>query len=124
MNDFLKEGLLEMLPLAVQYLMLGYLGAKAIDMATGILKTWKNGGYKSAKMRDGLIRWIGEMVGIVFVIMMDLILGLNFYLCGMTLSLFLYKEAGSIIENLGVIGVYLPPGLKEKLEVLDPKKGE
>lgn len=123
--DFLNEGLLRLLPKAVQCLLLGYLGLKVIDMGTGILKTWKNGGYKSSKMRDGLIRWIGEMVGIVFVIIIDLILGLNFYLCGMTLSLFVYKEAGSITENLGEIDVYLPSGLKDKLEVLNPKeKGE
>ena len=99
--DFLQTGLLKILPQTVAILLLGYLGCKVLDMLLGILKTWKNDNYKSGKMRDGIIRWIAEMVAIVFVIGIDLVLGLNFYICGLTLSLFIYKEAGSILENLG-----------------------
>ena len=75
--DFLQTGLLKILPQTVAILLLAYFGVKVIDMASGVLKTWKNGNYKSRKMRDGIIRWIAEMVAIVFVIGIDLVLGLN-----------------------------------------------
>ena len=122
--DFLQTGLLKILPQTVAILLLGYLGCKVLDMLLGILKTWKNDNYKSGKMRDGIIRWIAEMVAIVFVIGIDLVLGLNFYLCGFTLSLFIYKEAGSIAENLGECGVELPSIVTDKLEVLNKQTKE
>lgn len=61
---------------------------------------------------------------IVFVILIDFVLGLNFLLCGFTLTLFIYKEAGSIVENLGECGVKLPSIVIEKLEVLNNKNKE
>ena len=48
--DFLQTGLLKILPQTVAILLLSYLGVKVIDMASGVLKTWKNGNYKSRKM--------------------------------------------------------------------------
>lgn len=91
-------------------------------MLLGVLKSWKNANYKSRKMRDGIVRWIAEMVAVVFVIGIDLVLGLNFYLCGFTLSLFIYKEAGSICENLAECGVELPAVVANKLEVFNKKE--
>jgi len=122
--EFLQNGLLSLLPMTIAILVLAYLGCKFLDMLLGVLKTWKNGNYKSRKMRDGIIRWIAEMVAIVFVIGIDLVLGLNFYLCGFTLSLFIYKEAGSIAENLGECGVELPSVVVEKLEVFNKQTKE
>ena len=78
--EFIQTGLLKMLPQTVAILLIAYLGEKVLDMALGVLKTWKNGNYKSMKMRDGIIRWIAEIVAIVFVIGVDFVLGLNFYL--------------------------------------------
>ena len=52
------------------------------------------------------------------------ILNLNFYICGLTLALFVYKETGSIIENLAELGVNLPEVLKDKLEILNKKDKE
>ena len=122
--DFLQIGLLSLLPKTVAILLIAYLGEKVLDMALGVLKTWKNGGYKSRKMRDGIIRWIAEIVAIVFVILIDFVLGLNFLLCGFTLGLFIYKEAGSIVENLGECGVELPSIVTEKLEVFNKQTKE
>lgn len=117
------QGLLVIFPKIIQITFLGFLGLKCIDFFTGFLKVAKNGGYESSKMRDGLIRFTAELVAIVFLMILDLIMGLDYYLTGMTLFYMLYKESGSIIENLGEIGVYLPPGIAEKIEVLNPKKG-
>ena len=49
--------------------------------------------------------------------------GLNFYLTGFTLALFLYKEGGSIAENLTAVGVEMPGIVGETLEKLN-KEGE
>ena len=122
MQEILQTGLLKLLPTTIVYMLLGYLVVKALDFVLGLLKTWKNGNYKSSKMRDGIIRWIAELIGILFVMLIDFILGLNFYITGFTLALFLYKEAGSILENLAECGVNMPKVLKDKLEVLNLEK--
>lgn len=90
--EFLQTGLLNLLPTTIAILLLAYLGFKYADMLLGILKSWKNDNYKSGRMRDGIARWIAEIVAIVFVISVDLVLGLDFYLCGFTLSLFIRKK--------------------------------
>lgn len=126
MNSFLHTtGLLSIFPKIVQILFLGFLALKTLDFITGSLKVLKNGGYKSSKMREGLIKFVAELVSVTFVIILDMIMGLDFYLTGITLSYVVYKEAGSITENLGEIGVHLPPQLAEKIEVLNPEnKGD
>ena len=122
MQEILQVGLLKLLPNTIVYMLLGYLVVKALDFILGLLKTWKNGNYKSSKMRDGIIRWIAELIGIVFVMLLDFVLGLNFYITGFTSALFLYKETGSILENLAECGVNMPKVLKDKLEVLNLEK--
>jgi toxin secretion/phage lysis holin len=115
--------MIDLLPKLIQTMMLFYFLVKVLDFITGFLKTWKGvSSYQSRVMRDGIIRWIGELVGIVFVFAIDFVLGLNFYLTGFTLGLFIYKEGGSIQENLRAIGVVLPTEVKEKFKVFD--KGE
>lgn len=119
-----QHQILDLVPKTILYMFLAYLVFKMLDFATGLLKTWKKiVGYKSAVMRDGIIRWIGELVGIVFVIILDLMFGLEFYLTGFTLTLFLYKEGGSIAENLQTLGVDMPGIVDETLDKLN-KDGE
>ena len=116
-------GLLNIFPIGIAILFIFYLGCKAIDFILGILKTWKNRNtYKSRKMRDGIVRWIAELVAIVFVIGIDLVLGINFILITGTLSLFIYKEGGSILENLQACGVDMPTFIADRLEVFNPSK--
>ena len=120
-----NTGLLSWLPTSVSTFLLAYLGVKIIDMLLGLLKAWKNHNYRSSKMREGLVVWIAEMIAIIFVIGIDYVLGLNFMLCGFTLALFIYKECGSVLENLTECGVELPSIVTEKLEVFNSKsKGE
>lgn len=119
LNAILSTELLASLPTSTRYLLLAYLGFKAIDMVTGILKTLKNDNYKSAIMKNGIITWVAEMVSIIFVVILDMILGINYVLCGFTLCLFVYKEAGSILENLLQCGVQLPTQISEKLEIFN-----
>ena len=122
--NLLENGLIDYLPKTIVIMLITYLAIKILDFLSGLLKTWKIKNYKSSKMRDGLIKWIAELIGVIFVILIDMMLGLEFYLCGLTLALFIYKECGSVIENLGQLGVELPNILKEKLEVLNKEKEE
>ena len=122
--NLLENGLIDYLPKTIVIMLITYLAIKILDFLSGLLKTWKNKNYKSSKMRDGLIKWIAELIAVIFVIVIDIMLGLEFYLCGLTLALFVYKECGSVIENLGQLGVELPNILKEKLEVLNKQKEE
>ena len=120
-----SAGLLSALPVSISTLLLAYSGVKVIDMILGLLKSWKNNNYRSSKMREGLVAWVAEMMAIVFVIGIDYVLGLNFMLCGFTCALFIYKECGSVLENLAECGVELPEVVAEKLEVFNSKsKGD
>ena len=119
--DF-SSGLLSIIPSSITILIVAYLGCKMLDMLLGILKSWKNKNYRSAKMRDGIVRWIAELIAILFVVGIDLVLGLNYLLCGFTVMLFIYKEAGSILENLHECGVDLPKIVVEKLEIFNTEK--
>ncbi|WP_195238483.1 phage holin family protein [Clostridium perfringens] len=110
------------IPEAISWLLVLYFGIKTIDMILGILKSYKNKNYRSRKMRDGIIRWIAELLAIAFVLILDMFLGLKFTLIGLTVALFAYKEAGSVVENLGECGVTLPSVISEKLEVLNTEK--
>ena len=122
--NLLENGLIDYLPKTIVIMLITYLAIKILDFLSGLLKTWKIKNYKSSKMRDGLIKWIAELIGVIFVILIDMMLGLEFYLCGLTLALFIYKECGSVIENLGQLGVELPGVLKEKLEVLNKQEDD
>lgn len=64
---------------------------------TGLLKTVKDSDnrYRSSKMREGLVVWMGEMAGVIFVMTIDIVLGLNFLLCMSTLALFIRKVEAS-----------------------------
>ena len=125
LNLVSNTGLLSWLPTSVSTFLLAYLGVKIIDMVLGLLKAWKNCNYRSSKMREGLVAWVAEMVAIIFVIGIDYVLGLNFMLCGFTCALFIYKECGSVLENLAECGVELPEVVAEKLEVFNSKsKGD
>ncbi len=66
------------------------------------------------------VSWL--LVFYLGILMLDMFLGLKFTLIGLTVALFAYKEAGSIIENLGECGVTLPSIISEKLEVLNTEK--
>lgn len=108
------------IPEAISWMLIAYLVFKTFDNLTGIAKTIKNKNYKSRKMRDGLIRWISELLAITFVLFLDIFLNLKYSLIGVTLALFIYKEIGSILENFNELGVSLDH-IKDSIEVLNPQ---
>lgn len=122
-TQLIQHPFLSLVPATILYMLLAYFAFKVLDFATGLLKTWKKvSPYQSRIMRDGIIRWIGELVAITFVILLDLMFGLDFYLTGFTLALFLYKEGGSIAENLKTLGVNMPGIVDETIDQYLNKK--
>ena len=91
-----------------------YLLLMIIDCLTGLLKAYKVEGFKSRKLRDGLIRSISELVAIVFSGILDFTFGLNILMIS-TKTLLIFKEAISIIENFGVLGIQLPKIVTDKI---------
>ena len=69
MEVILQTGLLKLLPGFITGMVIFYFACKIFDFASGILKSLKKGGtgYRSSKMRDGIIKWIGELIAILFV---------------------------------------------------------
>jgi len=121
-QDVFKGGILSLLPTTIVIMVLLYLICKFIDMFLGLLKTWKNGNYKSSKMRNGIVTWVAELLAICFVILLDMFLGLKDLLSMFTLGLFIYKEGGSILENLYECGVSLPQQVASKLAIFNTSK--
>lgn len=96
-------------------LLQAYLILMVLDFVTGFLKAWKSEGFKSRKIRDGVIRVVGELIALFFVGILDVVTGLGVMLAGVKV-LFVFKEGVSILENLEQIGVELPSFIKENLQ--------
>lgn len=100
---------------------IAYLIFVAIDTFSGILKAWKIDGFKSRRMREGIIKVVTELLALVFAAIVDYILSLNVLLISVKLLL-VSKEALSIIENFGQLGFKFPPIVIEKIQDLNPNK--
>ena len=101
--------------------LIAYLFFVVIDLFTGLLKAYKVDGFKSRKLRDGMLKIISELLAIVFACVLDYILGLDILMLAMKMIL-VFKEAISIVENLGILGVQLPKIITDKIQDLNPDK--
>ena len=96
-----------------------YLILLLLDFTTGLLKAYKVEGFKSRKLRDGVVRAITELLSILFAGVIDIAFGLSIMMVA-TKTLLIFKEAISIIENFGQLGVQLPSILTDKIQDLNP----
>lgn len=85
-----------------------------LDVLTGLIIAWRNGDFKSAKMRTGLSKKFGELIYVLVGILTKFALGTDLimyfavgYICLMEIS--------SLLENCDKLGVPISPKLKEKL---------
>jgi toxin secretion/phage lysis holin len=95
-----------------------------IDYATGFLGAVKLKRVNSEVMWWGGIRKGAILAVIAMAVLLDEMVG-NADPILRTLAIYFYaaREGVSVTENLGVLGVYLPPGIKKVLEQLQ-EKGE
>ncbi|MEK4512846.1 phage holin family protein [Paenibacillus sp. FSL K6-2524] len=94
------------------------------DYVTGVL-----GAFKTKTVNSDVMFWGGiRKITVLFVVGLSVLIDSWISpgsLVFRTLAIYFYagREGLSVVENLGVIGVYLPPKLKEYLEQLN-EKGE
>lgn len=100
------------------------LAASGLDYITGMLAGAKNEGLSSLKGRKGILRKIGNWVGVLTAYLMDLILiyggpslGVTTFtfpvLCPAVAVWMALNEILSILENLGEVGVQFPAFLTQ-----------
>jgi len=95
-----------------------------IDYITGLLGAYKLKKVSSEVMFWGGIRKITILAVVALAVLFDQMLGNKEPLLR-TLAIYFYaaREGLSVTENLGILGVPLPPGIKRALEQLQ-EKGE
>jgi toxin secretion/phage lysis holin len=95
-----------------------------VDYITGFLGAVKNKKVNSEVMFGGGARKGAILSVIVITVLLDEMVG-NQQPILRTLAIYFYaaREGVSLTENLGILGVYLPPGIKKVLEQLQ-EKGE
>ena len=115
------------------YILFGFM---AFDWITGIIlagvfknstKT-ENGALSSKAGQIGLLRK-GLTLGVVIMAhCFDLLIGQGNYFRNGALLAFIVNESVSILENLGAMGIWIPPIIRKAIEILkeksEPDQGE
>lgn len=82
------------------------------DVLTGLINAWASHDFKSAIMRKGLSKKLGEIVIIVLGELFSFGLGLPDYIISGILFYIGFMEFMSILENLDKLGVPIPKKIK------------
>lgn len=88
-----------------------------LDFITGFAKAWANNNIKSAKMRVGFVKKLGELIVIIAVEL--LVHGTNIprSLLNFTSAWVVLMEFISIIENTSAMGFKIPSYVMDKLHI-------
>ena len=106
------------------------IGCMAVDYATGwvVAAVFKKspksegGALESRAGFKGLVRKVGILALVLVAVWLDKLLGAAYVRVAVCLF-FIANEGLSILENLGLMGVPLPPFLKNMLEAMKEKSG-
>ena len=98
-----------------------YFILKLFDFITGFAKAGMVEGFKSSKLRKGILFVLLELIAIIFAGILDQLLSLDFLLIT-TKILFVFKECLSIKENLEEVGIGLPKDITDAIETINPNK--
>ena len=98
------------------------------DYATGVIcaLVWKkspktdNGAFESNASIKGLFRKIGILLAVAIGYKLDSLAGTEFIRTAV-ITFFIANDGMSIVENLGIMGLPLPPALKNAFEALKGK---
>lgn len=85
-----------------------------LDLATGLIKSFKQKNFTSSVMREGLFHKCGSILCVIFGVLVDyaqtfIDLGVQIPLASAMCVYVILMEAGSIIENVGEINPELAP---------------
>ncbi|MDD7793706.1 phage holin family protein [Clostridium sp. 'White wine YQ'] len=110
-------------------ILIALIGCMIIDYVTGLIVAlvFKNspktstGAAQSKAGLIGLIKKIFILLIIVMVNQIDVVLGSNGFLRNAAMIGFMANECLSIIENAGLMGIDLPPAVKNAIDILKKK---
>lgn len=90
----------------------------AFDIITGFLNAWKNNDIDSSKLRTGLVHKAGEIIMLIIPEYLEVSMNIPHYVPTLMSVYIIVMELISIVENLALMGVDIPKGIKNKLEKL------
>lgn len=98
----------------------------ALDVITGLIKSWKLKSFESSKMRSGLAKKVGELAIIVIGELFSFAMGLPRQIMQFISLYITFMEFMSNLENCGELGAPLPKKLIQVLKAVeeDAKSGE
>lgn len=97
-----------------------------IDYVSGFIAAGIEGNLNSSRGMKGIAKKVAVFFVVAVAHMMDIALGYDSHILrDATIFFFLANEALSILENVGRMGVSIPPVLQKAIDVLNEKgKGE
>ena len=93
----------------------------AIDFFTGYLGAWIRKNVISSRMREGLVKKVGEISILLIGKLFEYGMGLSTYLMNCISFYIVFMELISIMENLDTIGVPIPLFIKNSLKKINKK---
>lgn len=117
------------------WLLVAWIGAMALDVATGMAVALRAGQWSSRVARDGLWHKAGCVSAVTAAGVLDLVAGLllgslpagslpfeyTVLLCPLAVVWYLLTEMGSILENAGAMGAPIPGWLRKTIGELRDK---
>lgn len=108
------------------WVLLAYFVAIVTDYLTGTVAAYINGEWKSSKSRKGLLKKLLMLAVLVIPLIMDALMGIftkkripEWTFRGLFLPLttawYIFTELGSIVENIGKLGLPVPAFLKKAI---------
>lgn len=98
-----------------------YIGLFLCDLCVGSLKAIKNKNFASSVLFWGFINKVIALAVIAILTSLDKVLGLNDTLRNIAIIWFSICEGASLLENLAILGLPIPDGLRNIL--IQVKKG-
>lgn len=95
-----------------------------LDTLSGMLKSYKDGTYKSRDFRVGVMSKTGYLLAVILGVQMDRITGDYGIIRNSLLFCFIANEGTSIVENLGQMGVKFPKKVINAISALKDKSEE
>lgn len=113
------------------WLVVGWIGCMVLDYLTGSAAGIKNGGWSSAKAREGIWHKMGMVVVVIVAAVADMLIVLvlehlpvaqlpiqySGMICPVVLVWYIITELGSMVENAVAMGAAVPHWLQRLLAV-------